>query len=212
MPEPIELEICDLGNRRVAAMQYIAYLCYPNDNASWQKFVAAVAALFLKFLRDEENTYVPGAGVVLRKEVPKRTCRRRLIKAEKILIAKRFPIARDVAGQVAAIRLGYPGEGPRSLSVAIDEYVKATGRDADNIRQREWYATRPVAHLALGMLVAIDGDRFDNLSLMELMMGPDPTWIEEAIQFSNTFLERLSSAGVIKDEHLPIVIHVKKLL
>lgn len=133
-------------------------------------------------------------------------------KRKKILIAKRFPIARDVAGTVAAIRLGYPGEGPRSLSVAIDEYAKATGRDADNIRQREWYTTRPVAHLAMGLLVATDGDRFDNLSLMELMMGPDPTWIERAIQFSNTFLDCLTSADVIKDEHSPIIIHVKKPL
>jgi len=212
MPEPIELDVCDLGNRRAAAMQYIAYLCYPNDNVSWQKFVAAVSALFIKSLRDEENIYVPGPGVFLRKEVPKRTCRRRLIKAEKILIAKRFPIARDVAGIVAAIRLGYPGDGPRSLSVAIAEYAKATGRDADNIRQREWYATRPVAHLAIGMVVAIDGARFEGLSLMELMMGPDPAWIEDAIEFSNTFLERLTSADVIQDEHSPIVIRAKKPL
>ncbi len=212
MPEPIELDVSSLGARRVAATLYVAYLCYPNDDSSRQRFIASAAALFFKFLRDEYEIYVSHPLAVLRVEVSQRTCRRRLNKAEKILIEKRIPVSMDIACAVGAGRLGYPGGGPRNLITAINEHALRIGRDPDNVRQREWYPTRPVAHMTLGFLVAVDWERCPSMALMECMFGLDPVWVEKAIQYSTEFLERLICANVISYDHSPIVIRSKNLL
>ena len=212
MIEPVELDVSTVNDRCMAAMLYVAYVCYPNDDASRQKFIASVAAQYFKFLRDEHEIYVPYPVAVLRVELPTRTCRRRLRKAQKILIEKRIPIARDIAGAVAAKRMGYPGLAPTSIIDAIEDYAYEYGRDGDNIRQREWYPTRPVAHLTLGLLVTVDWDQYEKTSLMELMLGPDPEWVPEAIRASQLFLELLINAQVIPDDGSAVVICAKNSL
>ena len=214
MVEPIELDVSTMKARRGAAMLYLAYVCYPNDDASRQKFIASVAAQHLKFLRDEHGIYVPYPVAVLRVEVPTRTCRRQLKKAHNILIEKRIPIARDIACAVAAKRIGLPiaSAAPTSIIDAIEDYAWECGRDGDNIRQREWYPTKPVAHLTLGLLATIDWDQYQTLSLMELMLGPDPEWVPEAIRASQLLLEQLIRAQVISDDGSAVVICAKNSL
>ena len=209
MPEPIELDVSSLQSRRGSAVLYVAHMCYPDDERTRGKFFVAVSAEFFKFLRDEHQLYVQGLAAEVRAMVSNRACKRALRKAEKILIEKRIPVSRHIAGAVGAMRLGYPGDEPRNLITAIEEHALRVGRDADNVRQREWYPTRPVAHLTLGFLVAVDWDRYQSMSLMEFMLGPDPVWVEKAINFSNKFLECLICANVISDNHSPIVIHAK---
>ena len=214
MVEPIELEVSSVESRRGSALVFISHVCYPHDEGKRSRFILTVGSTLVKNSRDEHGIYETDPRIIfLRKEVSQRTCRRSLHRATKILMAKRIPIARDIAGSVGAIRAGYPGKGPRSITVAIDDYAQANDRDPVNVRQREWYPTRPVAHLALGFLMAVDWDRCQDMSLMELIFGPEqPDWIDKAIELSNHILDRLLCANVISDDHSPIVICAKKRL
>ncbi len=213
MSEPIELDLSGMGPLRYAAITYFAYLCYPKDDVSRQRFTVAAAAMYVKFLRDDHEIYVPGPGVVLRAEIPQRTCRRRINRAERILFEIRLPVARDVAAPVATHRLGHQDtELPRNLIEAIEDYATKIGRDPINVRKRDWYDTRPVVHLAMGFLLATDSEQYDRQSIMQLMWDPNPDWVTKAIDYSNELLEKLMSANVVTDEHEPIVFQGKTLL
>ena len=211
MADSIELEVGTALSRKSSAVFYVMHVCYPNDLRAQNGFLTGVFATAMKNLRDQHGVYVPGTEV-MRVNVQAKTARRALKKALKILTEIRMPVSEDIAAEVGSMRLGYPNHGPRNVTTAINEYALRAGRDADNIRLREWHTTRPVAHLALGLLVAVDWDRCQSMSLMDFMLGSDPVWVEKAVKFSNVFLERLICANVISDDHSPIVIRVRNLL
>lgn len=211
MPATIGLDVATPEQRKSSAALYIMHLCYPGDRKAQNKFLVGVFAKSMKALRDQHEVYV-AETIPFRVQIQAKTANRALDKAEKILLRCRLPVAEEIAAEVASFRMGNAKSKYRSLNDAIDAFGKRYQRDPANVRQRDWYSTRPVAHLAMGFLAAVDWKRNTSIGLMDFMFGnKDSEWVENAIEYSNTFLEQLLSAKVINDAHLPVVIRTNKV-